>query len=87
MCAQALAAADSWEHGLTDPVEADLVSILGWGFPSYTGGVLSYIDTMGINAFISLCDQLSERTSATFNPSDWLRQRAQDNNRVYPSTH
>ena len=30
MCAQALAAADSWENGLTDPVEADLVSILGW---------------------------------------------------------
>jgi len=87
LCAQALAAADSWEHGLTDPVEADLVSILGWGFPSYTGGVLSYIDTMGINAFISLCDQLSERTSAAFNPSDWLRQRAQESNRVYPSTN
>lgn len=86
MCAQALEAAGSWESGLTDPVKADLVSILGWGFPSYTGGVLSYIDTMGINAFISLCDQLSEQSSADFNPSDWLRQRAQEDNQVYPST-
>jgi 3-hydroxyacyl-CoA dehydrogenase/enoyl-CoA hydratase/3-hydroxybutyryl-CoA epimerase len=86
MCAQALEATGSWEHGLTDPVQADLVSILGWGFPSYTGGVLSYVDTMGINAFISLCDQLSEHSSADFKPSDWLRRRAQENNRVYPST-
>lgn len=86
MCAQALEAACGWENGLTDPVKADLVSILGWGFPSYTGGVLSYIDTMGINEFVSLCDQLSEQSSAEFKPSDWLRRRAQDNNRVYPST-
>ena len=56
LCAQALAAAGCWEEGLTDPVKADLASILGWSFPSYTGGVLSYIDTLGISAFISLCD-------------------------------
>lgn len=87
MCAQALEAAELWENGLTDPAKADLVSILGWGFPRYTGGVLSYIDTMGINVFIALCDQLSEHSSADFNPSDWLRQRAQENNRVYPSAH
>ncbi|MEE8338922.1 MAG: enoyl-CoA hydratase-related protein [Xanthomonadales bacterium] len=86
LCCQALAAAECWEQGLTDPVKADLVSILGWGFPSYTGGVLSYIDTMGINAFIALCDQLSEHSSADFNPSGWLRRRAQENDRVYPST-
>ena len=84
MCAQALEAAASWENGLIDPVKADLASILGWGFPSYTGGVLSYIDTMGINEFISLCDHLTEQTAADFNPSSWLRQQAQETNRVYP---
>jgi 3-hydroxyacyl-CoA dehydrogenase/enoyl-CoA hydratase/3-hydroxybutyryl-CoA epimerase len=85
MCAQALAAAQSWETG-TDPVLADLASTLGWGFPSYTGGVMSYIDTLGLNAFIALCDELNAQTGAGFSPSDWLRLRARENDRVYPST-
>ncbi len=85
MCAQALAAAENWEAG-ADPVRADLASTLGWGFPSYTGGVMSYIDTMGLNAFIALCDELSAQTGAGFSPSDWLRKRAREDDRVYPST-
>jgi 3-hydroxyacyl-CoA dehydrogenase/enoyl-CoA hydratase/3-hydroxybutyryl-CoA epimerase len=85
MCAQALAAAECWETG-TEPVKADLASTLGWGFPSYTGGVMSYLDTMGLNAFIALCDKLNARTSEGFNPSTWLRKRAQEDDRVYPST-
>lgn len=85
MCAQALAAAESWEAG-TDPAQADLASTLGWGFPSYTGGVMSYIDTMGLNAFIALCDDLNAQTGAGFSPSGWLRKRARENDRVYPST-
>jgi len=86
LCSQALAAAECWEKGITDPVKADLASILGWGFPSYTGGVLSYIDTMGLKAFITLCEQLNEQTTAELNPSEWLRGRAQEDDRVYPST-
>lgn len=85
MCAQALAAAESWEAG-TDPVRADLASTLGWGFPSYAGGVMSYIDTMGLTAFIALCDELNAQTSAGLSPSDWLRRRATEDDRVYPST-
>jgi 3-hydroxyacyl-CoA dehydrogenase/enoyl-CoA hydratase/3-hydroxybutyryl-CoA epimerase len=86
LCSQALAAAGCWEEGLTDPVKADLASILGWSFPSYTGGVLSYIDTLGVNAFISLCDSLSANTGADLKPSGWLRTRAQNDDRIYPST-
>jgi hypothetical protein len=85
MCAQALAAAECWETG-TDPVMADLASTLGWGFPSYTGGVMSYMDTMGLKAFIALCDELNAQTGAGFNPSEWLRLRAREDDRVYPST-
>jgi len=85
MCAQALVAAEFWEKG-TDPVKADLASTLGWGFPSFTGGVMSYMDTMGLNAFITLCDELSAVTSAELNPSEWLRRRAQEDDRVYAST-
>jgi len=85
LCAQALAAAECWETG-TDPVRADLASTLGWGFPSYTGGVMSYMDTMGLNTFITRCDELREQTGAEFNPSEWLRRRAQEDDRVYPAT-
>jgi 3-hydroxyacyl-CoA dehydrogenase/enoyl-CoA hydratase/3-hydroxybutyryl-CoA epimerase len=85
MCAQALAAAECWESEI-EPVKADLASTLGWGFPSYTGGVMSYMDTMGLNAFITLCDKLTSQTSAGLNPSEWLRRRAQEDDRVYPST-
>ncbi len=86
LCAQALAAAGCWEEGLTNPVQADLASTLTWSFPGYTGGVLSYLDTMGISAFISLCEQLSSNTKADLNPSTWLRTRAQNDDRIYPST-
>jgi hypothetical protein len=86
LCSQALAAATCWEKGLTDPVKADLASTLGWGFPSYTGGVLSYIDTMGLNVFIALCEQLSLHTGAGLEPSAWLRARASESDLVYPST-
>jgi len=86
LCSQALAAAECWEKGQTDPVKADLASTLGWGFPSYTGGVLSYIDTLGLKEFISLCELLSADTGAGLKPSAWLRSRAQEDDRVYSST-
>ena len=86
LCSQALAAAECWEEGLTDPVTADVASTLLWNFPSYTGGVLSYIDTIGLNAFISLCDSLSTKTGADLNPTPWLRAKAQESDRIYPPT-
>ena len=86
LCSQALAAAECWEEGLIDPRNADLISTMGWGFPSYTGGVMSYIDTTGLKAFICLCDELSTSTNAELKPSQWLRSKAQKEDRIYPST-
>lgn len=86
LCSQALAAAQCWEQGLIEPVDADLASVFGWYFPSYTGGVMSYIDTLGLKAFIARCDQLTEEANAGLDPSPWLRQRAEEEDRVYPST-
>ena len=44
---------------VVDPREADVGSILGFGFAPYTGGALSYIDFMGANKFVALCDALA----------------------------
>ena len=50
---QALEAARTFGEGVvTDPREADVGSILGFGFAPFTGGTLSYIDFMGAAAFV-----------------------------------
>jgi 3-hydroxyacyl-CoA dehydrogenase / enoyl-CoA hydratase / 3-hydroxybutyryl-CoA epimerase len=59
--AQALEAARCMEEGVvTDPREADVGSILAWGFAPYTGGVLSFIDTMGARAFVARAQELAK---------------------------
>ncbi len=74
---QALEAARCFEEGvISHPADADLGSVLGWGFPTYTGGVLSYIDTLGIARFVSECAELARRHGSRFEPSSWLRARA-----------
>ncbi|WP_291843959.1 3-hydroxyacyl-CoA dehydrogenase NAD-binding domain-containing protein [Maricaulis sp.] len=57
--AQALEAARCMEEEIVhDPREADVGSILGWGFAPYTGGTLSYIDTIGAKAFVTRAKEL-----------------------------
>jgi len=66
---QALEAARTFEEGvITDPREADVGSILGFGFAPYTGGALSYIDFMGAKAFVELCQKLQAKHGDRFAP-------------------
>ena len=66
---QALEAARTVEEGIvTDPREADVGSILGFGFAPFTGGTLSYIDGMGAEHFVALCDALAANHGARFRP-------------------
>ena len=58
---QALEAARSFEEQVvTDVREADVGSILGWGFAPFSGGTLSYIDMMGTKKFVALCEKVRE---------------------------
>ena len=53
---QALETARCFEENvLTDVREADVGSILGFGFAPFTGGTLSYIDMTGTKPFVALC--------------------------------
>jgi 3-hydroxyacyl-CoA dehydrogenase/enoyl-CoA hydratase/3-hydroxybutyryl-CoA epimerase len=62
LAAQALETVRALEQGvITDPSEADVGAILGWGFAPWTGGPLAYIDTKGTAAFASRCDELADR--------------------------
>ena len=74
---QALEAARTVEDKIiTDMREADVGSILGFGFAPYTGGALSYIDGMGTKAFTALCDKLAARHGARFAANALLRDMA-----------
>lgn len=69
----ALEAARTVEEGIvTDPREADVGSILGFGFAPYTGGTLSYIDGMGVKTFVALCERLAAKYGEHFKPTPLL---------------
>lgn len=46
--------------------DADIGSLLGWGFPAYTGGTLSYIHQRGLEQFIEDCHALEKRYGKRF---------------------
>jgi len=74
---QALETARCYEEGVLEhPADADIGSIFGWGFPPWTGGTLSFIDTVGIKHFVTECDRMAEEHGPRFAVSDGLRQRA-----------
>ncbi|SCB17845.1 3-hydroxyacyl-CoA dehydrogenase NAD-binding domain-containing protein [Rhizobium multihospitium] len=73
----ALEAARTIEEGIvTDPREADVGSILGFGFAPYTGGALSYIDGMGVKIFVDLCETLAAAYGPHFQPTALLKDMA-----------
>jgi 3-hydroxyacyl-CoA dehydrogenase / enoyl-CoA hydratase / 3-hydroxybutyryl-CoA epimerase len=81
---QALEAARTVEEGvITDPREADVGSILGFGFAPYTGGALSYIDFMGARTFVDLCRELQARHGDRFAPPKILLDMAASGETFY----
>jgi 3-hydroxyacyl-CoA dehydrogenase/enoyl-CoA hydratase/3-hydroxybutyryl-CoA epimerase len=74
---QAVEAARCFEEGVvTDPRDADVGAILGWGFAPWTGGPLSLIDTVGAKAFVETCDRLAKVHGPRFTPPQLLRDMA-----------
>jgi len=81
---QALEAARCMEEGIVqDPREADVGSILGWGFAPYTGGALSFIDTIGTAAFVKRADELAEAYGEQFAVPALLREMAKKGETFY----
>jgi 3-hydroxyacyl-CoA dehydrogenase/enoyl-CoA hydratase/3-hydroxybutyryl-CoA epimerase len=74
---QAVEAARTVEdHVITDMREADVGSILGFGFAPFTGGTLSYIDFMGTKKFVELCHRLEAKYGSRFTPPKLLVEMA-----------
>jgi 3-hydroxyacyl-CoA dehydrogenase/enoyl-CoA hydratase/3-hydroxybutyryl-CoA epimerase len=80
----ALEAARCMAEGVvTDPREADVGSILGFGFAPYSGGALSFIDGMGLTAFIQRAKELAGTYGGHFEPSDRLVEMAERGETFY----
>ena len=70
---QALETARCFEEKvLTDVREADVGSILGFGFAPFSGGTLSWIDMLGTKNFVAACRKLEKKYGARFAPNKLL---------------
>ena len=56
--------------------EADVGSILGWGFPPFLGGTISAIHGAGIAPFLAQCEQLAAQHGERFRAPQLLRDMA-----------
>ena len=84
LAVQALEAARTLEEGvITDVREADVGSILGWGFAPFSGGTLSYIDMMGTKNFVALCKRLEKKFGPRFRVGKLLRDMATKGDTFY----
>ena len=81
---QALEAARTMEEKVvTDPREADVGSILGFGFAPFTGGVLSLIDGVGSTAFVARARELASKYGPRFEPGAGLAAMAEKGESFY----
>ena len=81
---QALEAARCFEEGvITDPRDADVGAILGWGFAPYTGGPISMIDTIGAAEFVTRSERLAAKYGERFKPNRLLREMAASGESFY----
>jgi 3-hydroxyacyl-CoA dehydrogenase/enoyl-CoA hydratase/3-hydroxybutyryl-CoA epimerase len=73
------------ENVVTDPRQADVGAILGWGFAPWTGGPISLIDGVGLEAFVKTCDDLTRKYGPRFAPPQMLRDMAAKGESFYAS--
>jgi 3-hydroxyacyl-CoA dehydrogenase/enoyl-CoA hydratase/3-hydroxybutyryl-CoA epimerase len=72
-----------FEGIVTDPREADVGSILGFGYAPYSGGAISFIDGMGLKAFVDRARDLAAKYGPRFEPGDKLTAMAQRGETFY----
>jgi 3-hydroxyacyl-CoA dehydrogenase/enoyl-CoA hydratase/3-hydroxybutyryl-CoA epimerase len=71
------------EKIVTDPREADVGSILAFGFAPYTGGTLSYIDGIGAKEFVATAKRLQKKYGAEFKAPKLLLDMAEKGETFY----
>ena len=81
---QAIETARCFEEGvLTDVREADVGAILGFGFAPFTGGPLSWIDTVGPAALVETSKAYAEALGPRYEPPALLLEMARSGEGFY----
>ena len=81
---QGVESARCLEEGvLLAPEDGDVGSILGWGFAPQHGGVFSYIDTVGVRAFVQQAQALASAYGERFTPPQLLVEMAEEDRAFY----
>jgi len=82
---QCVEVARCFEEGvITDARDADIGSILAWGFAPYSGGVCSFMDLkVGVKKFVEECDRLAETYGERYRPNALLRDMAAKSQTFY----
>ena len=76
---QALESVRCLEEGVLESTrDANVGSILGIGFPRWTGGVLQFINQVGLDSFIERARELAARYGSRFEPPALLLRMAQE---------
>ncbi|HZZ98051.1 MAG TPA: 3-hydroxyacyl-CoA dehydrogenase NAD-binding domain-containing protein [Jatrophihabitantaceae bacterium] len=68
------------ENVLITTADANIGSIMGIGFPPWTGGVLQYINGFpgGVSAFVARADEFAQKYGQRFEPNPLLRKKAEN---------
>ncbi|MCV6614947.1 MAG: 3-hydroxyacyl-CoA dehydrogenase NAD-binding domain-containing protein [Cellvibrionaceae bacterium] len=65
------------EKVLTSVRDANLGSIMGIGYPAWTGGILQFINQTGLRTFVKRAQQLAEQYGERFSPPAFLIEMAE----------
>ena len=77
LMSQTLEAVRAFEDGvLLDIREGDVGAILGWGFAPWTGGPFGWLDIIGAEKAVEICDRLTGLYGERFKTPDLLRDLA-----------
>ena len=73
------------EKVLQRPIDGDVGAILGWGYPAFRGGPLSWIHTMSIMTFLAACERLAAAHGPRFAAPPSLYGMAARGETIYPA--
>lgn len=71
------------ENVLMDIREGDVGAILGWGFAPWSGGPFSWLDIIGAERAVEICDALTEKHGERFTTPALLREMAKNGETFY----
>lgn len=71
------------ENVVTSAQDADVAAVLGWSFPTFWGGPISMIHSIGVGRFIRECEELAAAHGPRFAPPALLRRMADERQSFY----